>query len=215
LTVPISDKRRILEIIAVVLTASGKFVFMDWLQWRLGFILIAIAAWAAYIYLRKKYAPSFFRCYGFRTDNLKSVSQQLLPFAITAMAACTLTGYFRGTLNITWHIIPIMILYPIWGTLQQFLCVGLVAGNLQDMKNPWKKSLIILVTALLFGLLHYPDIWLMAGTSALAVIYSSIYLRERNLYALGVFHGWLGALFYYSVVGRDPFLEVFGPLIQR
>ena len=26
---------------------------------------------------------------------------------------------------------------------------------------------------------------------------------------MGVFHGWLGAMFYYTVVNRDPFQEVF------
>ena len=49
----------------------------------------------------------------------------------------------------------------------------------------------------------------MIGTFVLALLYSAVYLRERNLYALGLFHGWLGALFYYTVVGRDPFMEVF------
>ena len=137
----------------------------------------------------------------------------MLQFALIAVLACIITGYARNTLNVTWHIIPILLIYPIWGTIQQFLCVGLVAGNLQDMKNPWQKNIIILATATLFGVVHYPDRWLMAGTFILAVLYSSIYLRTCNVFALGLFHGWLGAFFYYSVVGRDPFIEVFGPLV--
>jgi uncharacterized protein len=64
----------------------------------------------------------------------------------------------------------------------------------------------------MFGFMHYPDRWLMAGTFVLALLYCLIYLRERNLFALGLFHGWLGAVFYYTVVGRDPFMEIFGKL---
>jgi uncharacterized protein len=52
----------------------------------------------------------------------------------------------------------------------------------------------------------------MLGTFILALLYGYIYLRSRNLYVLGLFHGWLGALFFYTVVGRDPFAEVFGKL---
>ncbi len=29
------------------------------------------------------------------------------------------------------------------------------------------------------------------------------------MYALGLFHGWLGALFYYTIVNQDPFADVF------
>ncbi len=39
-------------------------------------------------------------------------------------------------------------------------------------------------------------------------------LRIRNVYVLGILHGWLGALFYYTVVDRDPFIEVFGKLMH-
>ena len=138
----------------------------------------------------------------------------LFPFASVAVIACLFTGYVRGTLNLTWHIIPILIVYPIWGTIQQFLCVGLVAGNFQDMNKPLKKYWIVPITAVLFSVLHYPNLWLMMGTFILAILYTIIYLRERNLYALGLFHGWLGALFYYTVVGRDPFMEVFGQIAK-
>ena len=54
LTRPISDKIRILEICAVALTGIGKFVFMDYLSWRLPFVVVAILAWFAYVIYRYK-----------------------------------------------------------------------------------------------------------------------------------------------------------------
>jgi len=37
-----------------------------------------------------------------------------------------------------------------------------------------------------------------------------LYFRYRNLWPLGVLHGWLGAFFYLWVLGRDMWVENFG-----
>lgn len=209
----ISDKERKFEITAVLLTGAGKIVFMDILQWRLLYISISILGWAAYVIHRHKKVEAILPYWGFRTDNFKRVIVRILPFGIISVIVFFVVGYRLETINVTWHIIPILMLYPIWGVIQQFLVIGLVAGNLQDLKgNKLNKLVIIFFTALLFGLVHYPHYWLMLGTFILALLYGFIYLKERNVYVMGLFHGWLGALFFYTVVGRDPFAEVFGKL---
>lgn len=104
--------------------------------------------------------------------------------------------------------------YPIWGTIQQFLIIGLVAGNLNEMdRGHSNNALILIATAVLFAGVHYPERWLILGTFVLALFYGYIYFRQRNVYVMGILHGWLGALFYYTVVDRDPFIGVFGKLI--
>lgn len=208
---PIKNRQRIQEIIAVVLTGMGKFVFMDILNWRLPFIVFAILAWSAYVVYRSKKNPGILMYWGFRTDTFTKVLKMILPFGVIAILASFTIGYFSGTLLLTWHIFPILLLYPVWGVIQQFLVIGLVAGNLQDLTSiRWSNALIIFVTALLFGLIHYPYGWLMAGTFVLALLYGFIYLKARNVYVMGLFHGWLGAIFFYTVVGRDPFAEIAG-----
>lgn len=207
----ISDKRRKYEITAVFLMGIGKIICMDLLQWRLPFIAISIIGWTIYVVNQNKRSIHALAYWGFRTDNFRAVALKLLPFGMIAIATFFIIGYLRNTLNLSWHIVPILILYPIWGTIQQFLVVGLVAGNLQHLKtNRPGEAFIITVTATLFALVHYPDYWLIAGTFVLALLYTYIYLRNRNVYVLGLFHGWLGGLFYYTIVGRDPFAEVFG-----
>jgi len=209
----ISDKRRKLEIVAVLLTGAGKFVFMDLLQWKLLFIIVSIFGWTAYVLYRNKNVKGILSYWGFRTDNFSAVTRKVLPFGILAVISFLVVGYSRDTINFTWHIIPILILYPIWGVIQQFIVIGLVAGNLQDLKtNRLSEVVIIVSTAVLFGLIHYPYYWLIAGTFVLALFYGFIYLKARNVYVMGLFHGWLGGLFFYTVVGRDPFAEVFGKL---
>jgi uncharacterized protein len=209
------DTRRKYEIAAVLITAAGKFIFMDFLQWKFPFIMASIFGWGAYVLYRSKKDSSILAHWGFRTDNFKKVLGLVLPFGIAAVAAFFMTGYFLDTINITWHIIPILLLYPVWGVIQQFLVIGLMAGNLQDLeKQKMSKPLIIFLTALIFGLVHYPYYWLMLGTFMLALFYGFIYLKERNVYVMGLFHGWLGGLFFYTVVNRDPFAEVFDHYIN-
>jgi uncharacterized protein len=210
----ISDRQRKLEVSAVVLTGVGKFIFMDWLGWKLPFILIAIVSWSIYVLIRQKKLPGIMHHWGFRTDNSRKVLKIVLPFGLISIGTFFIVGSALGTINMTWHIIPILIIYPIWGTIQQFLVIALVAGNLKDLNgHKFSDFVVILITALLFGLLHYPFYWLILGTFVLALFYGFVYLRARNVFIMGIFHGWLGALFFYTVVGRDPFAEVFGKLL--
>jgi membrane protease YdiL (CAAX protease family) len=212
----ISDKRRKREILAVLLTGAGKLIFMDLLHWKLLFILVSIVGWSAYVIYRSREVKGILSYWGFRTDNFKEVTLKILPFGIISVVAFLAVGYFRHTINFNWHIIPILIFYPIWGVIQQFLVIGLVAGNLQDLKeNKLSAIVIISLTAVLFGLVHYPYYWLIAGTFVLALVYGFIYLKARNVYVMGLFHGWLGGLFFYTVVDRDPFAEVFGKLFSQ
>lgn len=207
---PGTDQQRRYEIAAVLLTAAGKFIFMNFLQWKFLFIVTSIIGWGGYVLYKSKREPGILAHWGFRIDNFKKVLFMVLPFGLIAVAAFFITGYFLDTINPTWHIIPILLLYPIWGVIQQFLVIGLMAGNLQDLENQkLSKPVIIILTALLFGGVHYPYYWLMLGTFVLALFYGFIYLKERNVYVLGLFHGWLGGLFFYTVVNRDPFAEVF------
>ena len=213
--IPISNKRRILEICAVILTAIGKFIFMDFLNWRFLFVVVSILLWSTYIFNRSKKQKGKLKYWGFRTDNFKTVLKKIFPFGIISIIAFLNIGFIQGTINLTWHLIPILITYPIWGTIQQFLLISLVAGNLQDLKlKEIRSSVIILFSAMLFSIVHYPIGWLMIGTFILAIFYGYIYLRNRNLYVLGLFHGWLGGLFYYTVLNTDPFLQTFGKLLS-
>lgn len=210
----VSNRQRILEIFAVLLTSLGKFIFMDVLNWRFMFILITILLWSAYVYFRSRKSPEVFQQWGFRRDNFRKVTRIVLPFATLSILLCFIIGYYRNTIQLTWHILPILVLYPIWGIIQQFLLIALTAGNLQELSNGKFRIPVILVSAILFGLIHYPYGWLMLGTFLLALFYGYTYLRERNVYVLGIFHGWLAAFYFYTVVGRDPFQETFGSLFN-
>ena len=71
--------------------------------------------------------------------------------------------------------------------------MSLFAGNLQDAECiKLNKPAIAILTALLFAIVHFPYLWLVGGTFILALFYVFVFFKQRNLYVLGLFHGWLG-----------------------
>ena len=144
----------------MVLTAIGKFVFMDWLDLRLAFVSVAVISWVCYIVYRSRRDPGVLKHWGFRRDNVGKVARIVWPFVVLALVAFVVIGVAQGTINLTWHILPILITYPLSGVIQQFLLVGLVAGNLHDLDNVrLKEQVLILRIALFFAAGPYPHRW--------------------------------------------------------
>lgn len=117
-------------------------------------------------------------------------------------------GWFMGTLRFHWHIVIILLIYPVWGLVQQFLMMSLFAGNLKDFESKhFNKTLIVILTSILFSMVHYPSFHLIIATFIMALFYSIVFLSKRNIIPLGIFHGVLGGVFYFVVLNRDPWVE--------
>jgi len=209
----IKNNTRIFEIIAVVITGLGKFVLMDWLNLRLLYIVGACLFWIVYIFYQFKMNKQILSYWGLSSTNFRKTFLELLPVAIVAVILFVFAGNYFGTNILSWNILPILLVYPIWGIIQQFVIVGLLAGNLKDLDNISVPTFaIVLITALIFAIVHYPHYILIAGTFVLALVYTTLFLKKRNLVAMGIYHGWLGAFFFYTILERDPWQEVFGIL---
>lgn len=52
--------------------------------------------------------------------------------------------------------------------------------------------------------MHLPSWKLAAGTFGLGLAYTPLYLHHRNLWPLGLYHGWLGVFYYFWVLERNP-----------
>jgi len=208
-----SDKSRILEIFLVILTGIGKFVFMDWLNLKLGYISLAIVFWLAYVMNKYRRDKRILEYWGLTKTNFKYSLLELLPYAAACVSLFVIIGIKLDTNILDWTIIPILIVYPIWGIIQQFLIIGLIAKNLTDLRLVNMPMLaVVFLTAFVFSMVHYPSALLMMGTFLLALVYTTLYLKQRNLIVLGIYHGWIGAFFYYTILKRDPWQEVFSIL---
>jgi hypothetical protein len=175
------------------------------------FIAGACLFWAGFVVARTRRDRTALRRWGFRLDNLRAAS--LVPAALFAVAAAGFAAYAatRGTLRFPPHAVWLLLVYPAWGVVQQFLVLGVVVGNLALVPGLRRRpALLTAVGATLFGLVHAYDARILAATFLLELALVPWYLRHRNLWPPGVLHGWLGALFYLWVLGRDLWAENFG-----
>lgn len=203
-------RRRWFEIGAVALTAVLKFVMVDGLNLRPIFIPLVIGGWLSYLIYRVRKDKGILAYWGFTTKNLRTSFAFTFLMGIVGFLGMASYAYIHDQFVFNWPLLLSLLLYPLWGWIQHLLTMGLVAGNLHDMPNAWPKVAIILFTATVFALVHLPNLYLAGATFLLALFYVIIYLKWRNLWPLGLFHGWLGALFYYWVLNQDPWQQILG-----
>jgi hypothetical protein len=175
------------------------------------FITGACLFWAGFIIVRACRDRRIFRDWGFRADNLLQAAW--LPAVLFVVAAGCMAGYagLQGTFSFPLHTLPLLLLYPVWGVIQQFLALSIVINNLERIRGLGQhKPLLVLLGAALFGLIHVYDIRLVVGTFFLELVTIPLFLRYRNIWPLGVLHGWLGGLFYLWVLNRDLWADTFG-----
>jgi membrane protease YdiL (CAAX protease family) len=201
------SRRALWEVAGVVATGGVHLFFEEVLHAKAPFVFLAGAGWLAYVILRVRREPGQLREWGFRREGLGEAFVAPTLFSALAAAAIAAIAAARGTLDANPHLLPILLLYPLWGITQQFLVQALVARNLERrLPFYWLVALV----ASLFAVVHAPDLVLMGATFLLGLAFTPMYLRRRNLIPLGLYHGILGALVYFWVLGRDPWREMFG-----
>ncbi|MEM1041119.1 MAG: CPBP family glutamic-type intramembrane protease [Bacteroidota bacterium] len=213
LTIPINrasgapplSARAWLEMGAVALTGAGHLVFSA--NDASGvFIPLAAGGWAGYVGVRAATEPGFLGALGLTRQNLGPAFRDASILAGVSLAGMAAVGAAQGTLNLDADFLPLFVLYPAWGVVQQTLVQGFFTRHLDRTGlSPW---IIAPASAVAFGSVHIPNWELTAATTALGAAYAALYLRHRNLWPLGFYHGVLGAFFYRWVLDRNPWQEL-------
>lgn len=87
--------------------------------------------------------------------------------------------------------------YLLWCVIQDFLFFSLVLRGLDrllDGQLPGHRHVAVFITAVLFGLSHYPLTGFMAATALIAVCWGYIFFRTHLLWPVTVLHFLLGLL---------------------
>src|SRR5262249_3651643 len=156
-----------------------------------------------FVVVRARQHPGIIRAWGFRADNLARASVLPALLFVIIAAAFAVYAHFKGHLRFPLHQLGLFLLYPVWAFIQQFLALCIVGNNLERIDGlEQRPALVTLIAAVLFGAVHADDLRLAAGTFALELVLVPLYLRDRNLWPLGVLHGWVGGLFYLWVLNR-------------
>jgi CAAX prenyl protease-like protein len=173
------------------------------------FILVAAVGWSFYIGLRVRGDKRAIRVWGLSFHGLRPTARIAAVFAIAATAVMAVVALRRGSLQFHADMIPLVLLYPVWGLIQQVLVQGMVVGNLVSCYPHLSRSTsVVVVAGLLFGAVHLPDPVLTGASALMGGLFAAVFVRHRNVWPLGFVHGALGVLFYFWVLERDPWPEL-------
>lgn len=94
-------------------------------------------------------------------------------------------------------VVPHPVAYLVWCFVQDFLFFSLIQKGIERLTAGHlleHRHLAVAVTAVLFGLSHYPLVGFMAATALIAVFWGYIFLRTRLLWPVTILHFLLGLL---------------------
>jgi membrane protease YdiL (CAAX protease family) len=200
-----SQRGRAFELSAAAVTAAGKFVLGDLLGLGLSFVIAACLFWFGYVIVSVGRDRSVLDRWGFTRRGTARAGREAAPFAALALAGFVVYGLVTGRALVNGRLLILLAAYPIWGTIQQFLVVAVVADNAVALsRGRVPEWVAVLLAALLFAAVHLPVYPLVIATFFLGIMTTVLFFRTRSMWVPGILHGWYASVFYHFVLGEDP-----------
>jgi len=134
---------------------------------------------------------------GFTTAHFGRALRLLALPALLSATVILGVGYLTDSFHASSHFLTTVLFLPCWGIFQQYVLQGFIYRRLKLVLAGERAA--IFAAAAIFGLAHAPNLPLMGLTFAAGLVWSWVYERAPNLFALGLSHGLMSLLVMTSL----------------
>jgi len=142
--------------------------------------------------------------------SIRNFWQALRLITFPTIAICgviAMIGFATNSFHQTSHFWANLFVVPVWALVQQYVLQAFIfrrmrwmlvkesASSAEQGRGTW---LAILATAVIFSLTHLPNLMLMLLTLLGALLWSWVYERAPNLFALGLSHAVISLMLMTS-----------------
>ena len=167
---------------AVLIFAGSKLV-----------MAVPVALAFALMFLSHSVRRESAREVGWRFDNFGRAARLLaLPMIAAAIVLVAIGLSLKSIRFERERILGWVAWLPLWGLAQQYALQGFINRRAQILYGRGWRS--ILLVALIFTLLHLPNIWLSVATFAGGLLWAYVYQRAPNLPALALSHALMSII---------------------
>lgn len=130
---------------------------------------------------------------GFGQKNFNKAFEILILPTLVISLIMICVSLVLGTFHISYKMLGQLLGIPFWGLLQQYLLQSFINRRLQMVFGAGWLS--ISLTAMIFSIVHLPNLVLATGTLIAGFIWAYSFQQAPNLYPIALTHGVLSTLF--------------------
>jgi len=180
-----------------ILSVCASILIAEWLLaaasgFSKALIAIPVALAVVLMLVSHRLRRESLRDLGFRFDNFFHALRLLAVPVVVFVLFCLVIGWRMGTpLNFfRWHSNRYLALQLVigfcWGLVQQYALQGFI--NRRAMTSLGRGWASVLLVAVVFGLLHLPNLWFAGLTLVGGAVWAVVYQRVPNIFALALSH---------------------------